>query len=56
MFRYSHEDNVSGLIVQWYAEHLKRGGDPDPIAEELIQEVFIEDHFGLADIKTRKDQ
>jgi hypothetical protein len=40
------EDNVAGLIVDWYAEHLRRGGDPDPVAEQLGAEVRAEDGYG----------
>lgn len=37
------EDNVSGLIVAWYAHHRESGGEPDPVAEQLIREVRRED-------------
>ncbi|HWO99191.1 MAG TPA: hypothetical protein VNL74_00985 [Methylococcus sp.] len=42
----SHEDNVAGLIVAWYTEHRARGGDPDPVAEDLIREALAEDLLG----------
>lgn len=37
------EDNVAGLIVAWYAEHRKAGGEPDPVEEQLIAEIRAED-------------
>lgn len=40
------EDNVSGLIVAWYTEHRRRGGSPDPVAEDLIVETVAEDAAG----------
>lgn len=47
----SHEDNVSGLMVRWYEGHRAAGGDPDPVAEDLIAEMRAEDaagqHFSL---------
>lgn len=41
----THEDNVAGLIVAWYAEHLRRGGEPDAVAEQLGAEVRAEDGY-----------
>lgn len=40
------EDNVAGLIVAWYAAHLRDGGAPDPVAEQLGAEVRAEDGYG----------
>jgi|CXWL01.1.fsa_nt_gi hypothetical protein len=37
------EDNVSCLIVVWYAFHRETGGDQDPIQEQLLREVRRED-------------
>lgn len=37
------EDHVSELIVEWYAVHLARGGDPDPVQEALIAEAAGDD-------------
>jgi len=56
MFRHSHEDNVAGLITAWYAEHLKAGGEPNPIVEELTREIHIEDSLGIPNIQTRGNQ
>ena len=39
------EDNLAGLIVAWYAAHLRGGGDPDPIAEQLGAEIRAEDGY-----------
>lgn len=42
------EDNVSGLIVAWYESHLASGGRRDPVADDIIGEVMIEDAAGQA--------
>lgn len=46
IFRDTHEDNVSSLIVAWYMEHLAQGGDRDPVQDELIAEAIAEDKHG----------
>ena len=43
VFKNGHEDNVSGLLVTWYAAHIEAGGPLDVVAEQLIQEVLEED-------------
>ncbi|MCB0252558.1 MAG: hypothetical protein KDI55_02400 [Anaerolineae bacterium] len=43
LFRDAPEDNVSGLIITWYQAHRQNGGDPDPVAEDLIAEVMTEE-------------
>ena len=43
VFWESHEDNMAGLIIEWYASHLKNGGDRDPVADDLIAETIAED-------------
>lgn len=40
------EDNISGIIVAWYAEHRAAGGDADPVADDLIAETLAEDERG----------
>lgn len=40
------EDALADLIVQWYRAHLAAGGEPDPVADDLITEVRIEDQRG----------
>jgi len=51
LLRDGPEDNVSNLIVRWYAAHKKAGGAPDPVGEDLLAEVRAEDaagqHFSL---------
>lgn len=46
VFKDGPEDNVAALIINWYGEHLKRGGDADPVAEDLFSEVLAEDKAG----------
>jgi len=46
LLRDSPEGNVAGLLMAWYAEHRRRGGAPDPVAEDLILEVRAEDAAG----------
>lgn len=43
VFRDMPEDNVAGLIIQWYAAHLQDGGDRNPVADQLLAEVMLED-------------
>lgn len=37
---------MAGLIVDWYANHLKNGGEHDPVADDLIAETLAEDDRG----------
>lgn len=46
LFLDAQEDNVAGLIIRWYLAHRADGGDPDPVAEDLIAEVKAEDAAG----------
>lgn len=46
LLRDGPEDNAASLIVAWYNAHRAGGGAPDPIAEDLIAEVRIEDEHG----------
>ena len=46
IFKASTEDNVAGFIVEWYQAHIANGGDPDPVAEDLIAETKLEDERG----------
>lgn len=46
MLRDGPEDNVAGLIIAWYQAHLQQGGQPDPVADDLIGEVRAEDAAG----------
>ncbi|HTJ53782.1 MAG TPA: hypothetical protein VL380_00040 [Nitrosospira sp.] len=53
-FRDTDEGNVSILIHQWYAEHRARGGEPDPIMEDIIIEAKLEELFGSESHKAGK--
>jgi len=46
VFWESHEDNMAGLIIEWYASHLKNGGERDAVADDLITETLAEDERG----------
>ena len=46
VLREGPEDNVTGLIVGWYNAHRQAGGDPDPVAEDLMAEIRLEDAHG----------
>lgn len=43
VFRDMPEDNVAGLIIQWYSIHLQHGGHRDAVADQLLAEVALED-------------
>lgn len=42
LLREQDESNVTGLIVEWYAIHLKLGGATDPVMEQLLAEAEAE--------------
>lgn len=46
LLRDGPEDNVSSLVVAWYAEHLRHGGERDPVQDDLIAETIAEDAAG----------
>lgn len=46
VFREGPEDNLAGLLTAWYRAHLAAGGSPDPIYQELIGEMELEDRHG----------
>ncbi len=35
IFEDESTDNLSELIIEWYAVHLASGGEPDPVQESL---------------------
>lgn len=45
MFRDS-EDNLSGLLTQWYVAHRDQSGAFDPVMEDLIAETRLEHSLG----------
>ena len=53
-FRDTDEGSVSILIHQWYAEHRARGGEPDPIMEDINIEAKLEELFGSESHKAGK--
>lgn len=46
VFTDTNEDNVSSFIIHWYTAHIANGGEPDPVAEDLILETQLEDKHG----------
>jgi hypothetical protein len=46
IMREGPEDNVCSLIIAWYESHLAHGGDPDPVAQDIINEAIAEDSRG----------
>lgn len=46
LLRDAPEDNVAPLIVAWYAEHLRNGGERDAVQDDLIAETAAEDAAG----------
>lgn len=46
LFQDSLEDNLAQLIVAWYSAHIRNGGAPDPVAEDLITEALAEETAG----------
>ncbi len=40
------EDLLAGVIARWYASHRAAGGEPDPVYEDLADEVRLEDSHG----------
>ena len=36
---FEEEDLAAWLIAEWYLAHRVRGGEPDPIAEEVLAEI-----------------
>lgn len=46
VFRDSHEDNVGGLLVAWYAAARANGEPVDVVQEAILAEVQAEDALG----------
>jgi len=46
LLRDGPEDNVAGLLIGWYCAHRERGGNADPVADDLLAEVQAEDAAG----------
>jgi hypothetical protein len=40
------EDSISTFLIEWYLMHRDAGREIDPVAEELIEEVRLEDKHG----------
>lgn len=42
----SEEPIVPALIQAWYQVHLERGGEPDAVQEDLLEEMRLEQELG----------
>lgn len=40
------EPTVCLLIAAWYEVHLQRGGERDPVQDDLLEEMRLEQEFG----------
>jgi len=40
--------NLAGLLAAWYAEHLRSGGQHDPVADQVFIEAITEARYGAA--------
>lgn len=45
-FKSGPEDHVCQLITHWYNAHVAAGGERDPVSDDLITEMLIEDAHG----------
>jgi hypothetical protein len=46
IFRSGPQSNVASLLVTWYAEHLRSGGQRDPVADQIFIEAITEAQYG----------
>lgn len=47
LFKKQTEENVCGLIIEWYTLHLSVGGDRDPVIDDLTRETVLEGLYGV---------
>lgn len=40
------EENITSFLAAWYFSHLEHGGPKDPVMEDLLEEISLEDQFG----------
>jgi hypothetical protein len=48
IFQHGPQSNVAGLLVAWYAAHLRNGGQRDPVADQIFIEAIMEAQHGKA--------
>jgi hypothetical protein len=51
IFLHGPQSNVAGLLVAWYAEHLRSGGQRDPVADQILSEAIAEAQYGEARVQ-----
>lgn len=51
-FTNTHEDNLSGLLIAWYGEHIKAGGRGDPVMSILLEEIMVENTFDCVNVRS----
>lgn len=47
----ANEDLACWLIWEWYGAHVRVGGEPDPVAEQIIAEFVAEQASGIASLQ-----
>jgi hypothetical protein len=45
------QSNMAGLLVAWYAEHIRSGGQRDPVADQMLIEAITEAQHGKARVQ-----
>jgi len=45
------QSNLAGLLAAWYAEHLRSGGQRDPVADQIFIEAITEAQYGAARVQ-----
>lgn len=48
LFLDQSEENLANLLAHWYTKHRKRGGISDPVADDILAEVLLENKYGDA--------
>ena len=51
IFLHGPQSNVAGLLVAWYAEHIRSGGQRDAVADQMLIEAITEAQYGEARVQ-----
>jgi hypothetical protein len=52
----ANEDLSCELICEWYFAHIEAGGEPDPVAEQILEEVVRLQDSGIAMLQNGGNQ